>query len=139
MGGYLDADSATYSPGPVVAAGTYAQWNRFGWCPGLDLRLQGGSQNVRGVLVGPRLAYQPRGHSWMLRPYVAALFGPNELSDYGGHADLRGVTTSGVVGVDIHFDSYVGWRVLEYSKGEFTGIAGVYPQTISTGIVFHIP
>jgi hypothetical protein len=138
VGGYLNFGSASKSPGPVPAVGVYAQWNRFGWCPGLDLRLQGGSYNVRGVLVGPRLAYQPKGLSRIFRPYIEVLTGPNELP-YSGHPEPRGVTVTGVVGVDLHYNSHFAWRVLEYSNGDFTGVSGFHPQTVSTGIVVHLP
>ncbi len=139
MGGYLNVGSASESPGPVAALGVYGQWNRYGWCPGLDLRLQGGSYNVRGVLVGPRLAYQPRGIKRIFRPYVEVLLGPNELRDFQGHPEPRGVTLAGVVGVDIHYNSAFGWRLIEYTKGDFTGLSGIHPQTISTGLVIHLP
>jgi hypothetical protein len=49
------------------------------------------------------------------------------------------VTLTGVIGVDLHYDSAFAWRIIEYTKGEFTGVAGVHPQTISTGIVLHLP
>jgi len=140
MGGYALLGSATASPGPVGALGVYGQWNRFGFCPGLDLRLQGGTENVRGVLTGPRLAYQARGSARIFRPYVELLTGPNELRYYRSYPELRGVTVAGVVGIDIHYyNSVFAWRMIEYSKGDFTGVAGVYPQSISTGIVLHLP
>jgi len=139
MGVYFNVGAATLSPGPVAAIGVYGQWNRYGWCPGLDLRLQGGSQNVRGVLTGPRLAYQPMGTTRIFRPYAEVLTGPNELRDFNGHPEVRGVTLAGVVGVDIHYNSAFAWRLIEYTKGEFTGISGSRPQTISTGLLIHLP
>jgi hypothetical protein len=139
IGGYAVLGGASLSPGPIGAMGIYAQWNRFGLCPGLDLRLQGGLQNVRGGLTGPRLAYQPTGPARIFRPYVEILTGPNEISDYRSYPELRGVTLAGAVGLDLHYKSAIAWRVIEYTKGDFSGIAGVYPQTISTGIVLHLP
>ncbi len=124
--------------------GIYGQWNRFGFCPGLDLRLQGNSQNLRGYLVGPRVAFQPRGRLRPFRLYAEGLFGKNELTSHAlglnpPSYEYAGINRVAVIGLDVHYNSAVGWRVIEFSKGDFTGLPGSHPQTIQTGILFHFP
>jgi hypothetical protein len=147
VGGTIDQTPPPHSGAVVGSAGIYAQWNRFGLCPGLDLRIQGNQNDLHGYLVGPRVAFQPRGNLRPLRLYAEGLFGKNEISNYapsyavfnGPAVDLVGVNRSIVFGLDLHTDSAFGWRVIEFSKGDFTGLPGSHPQTITTGIIIHFP
>ena len=43
------------------------------------------------------------------------------------------------VGLDLHSGSPFSWRVIEFTKGDFSGVPGSHPQTIMTGIVLHLP
>jgi len=150
VGGYATLGGAIEQapppvPGTVIgAAGVYAQWNRFGLCPGLDLRIQGNQGQLHGYLVGPRLAYQPRNSLRPFRLYGEALFGKNEITQSGSGLDTSsreyvGVDRVAVIGLDLHADSAFAWRVIEFSKGDFTGLSGSHPQAILTGIVLHLP
>lgn len=148
LGSAIEETPPPHSSVFTANAGIYAQWNRFGLCPGLDLRAQGNSDYLHGYLVGPRLAYQPRGHYRPLRPYVEALFGKNEINYSPPLTNTAlnpistphtGVTRAIAVGLDLHPDSVLSWRVLEFTKGDFTGLPGSYPQTLTTGLVLHIP
>jgi hypothetical protein len=137
------ANSGTFA----AAAGLYAQWNRFGLCPGLDVRIQGNQSQLHGYLVGPRVAYQPRHRLRPFRFYAEALFGKNEITQntvsssglVTASKDLSGVNRVALIGLDLHGDSAFAWRVIEFSKGDFTGLSGSHPQTIMTGIVLHLP
>lgn len=131
----------------VGAVGIYAQWNRYGLCPGLDLRIQGNSSQLHGYLVGPRVVYQPKGRMNPFRPYAEALFGKNE-TPYNTATpgilnptfnSITGTTRAFAIGLDLHSDSAFAWRILEFTKGDFTGIPNSHPQTITTGIVLHLP
>jgi hypothetical protein len=147
LGGAIEETPTSHSGSTVGAAGIYAQWNRFGLCPGLDLRVQGSQSELHGYLVGPRVAYQPRNSLRPFRLYAEALFGKNEITQNTASAsglitsssDLSGVNRAAVIGLDLHADSAVAWRVIEFSKGDFTGLAGSRPQTIMTGILIHLP
>jgi hypothetical protein len=147
VGGASAAVPSTSSPYAIGTVGIYAQWNRYGLCPGLDLRIQGNASQLHGYLVGPRVAYQPRGRQNPLRLYAEALFGKNE-SPYNraivGVLDpafnsYTGTTRAVAIGLDFHSDSAFAWRVIEFTKGDFTGIPNSHPQTITTGIVLHLP
>ena len=144
-GGGADAapKSGRYIAGTV---GLYAQWNRYGFCPGLDVRVQGNTSEVHGYLIGPRMAYQPRGRTNPFRLYAEGLFGKDEIPGDTANTALipasgsrTGVTRALAVGLDLHSDSPFAWRVIEFTKGDFTGIPGSHPQTIMTGIVLHLP
>lgn len=150
IGGAIEDTPPPHSGYPVGAIGLYAQWNRYGLCPGLDLRIQGNGSHLHGYLVGPRVAYQPR--SERLRPfrlYAEALFGKNEVTYTPSTSDIYppipalreyvGTTRSIVIGLDLHVTAPIDWRVLEFSKGDFSGLPGSYPQTLQTGILFHFP
>jgi len=148
IGGAIEDTPPPHTGHPIGAIGLYAQWNRYGLCPGLDLRLQGNGSHLHGYLVGPRVAYQPRSES--LRPfrlYAEGLFGKNEVTyspDTSGLFTIPatehiGVTRSIVIGLDFHVTAPFDWRVIEFSKGDFTGLPGSYPQTLETGILFHFP
>lgn len=141
VGGYVAAGGGSVAIGAV---GLYSQWNRTGFCPGLDLRLQGNTGNLHGALVGPRLAYQSKGQFRDFHPYVEALFGPNEFPrpSTPGIAfppSYRGVTSAAIIGVDLDSNEVFRWRVIEFSRETFSGLAGVSPYTITTGIVLHLP
>ena len=147
VGGTVDQTPPPHSGAFAGSAGIYAQWNRFGLCPGLDLRIQGNQNDLHGYLAGPRVAFQPKGSLRPFRLYAEGLFGKNEITYYapsdavftGPAIDRVGVNRSIVVGLDLHMDSAFGWRVIEFSKGDFTGLSGSHPQTIMTGIVVHFP
>lgn len=150
LGGAIEDTPPPHSGYTVGAIGLYAQWNRYGLCPRVDLRIQGNGNQLHGYLVGPRVAYQPRRESMRpLRLYVEALFGKNEVSyspDTSGiytpsavPKEYVGVTRSIVIGLDLHLAAPIDWRVVEFSKGDFTGLHGSYPQTLQTGILFHFP
>jgi hypothetical protein len=142
LGAAIEDTPPPHSGYTVGAIGLYAQWNRYGLCPGLDLRTQGNSEHLHGFLVGPRVAYQPRGRLRPLRPYIEGLFGRNEVSfspDTSAETAYTGVTRSIVIGLDVHVHAVFDWRVVEFSKGDFTGLHGSYPQTLQTGILFHFP
>jgi hypothetical protein len=147
LGGAIEDTPPPHSGTVIVAAGAYAQWNRYGLCPGLDLRIQGNQSQLHGYLVGPRAAYQPRGSLRPFRLYAEGLFGKNEVSDSPATGNLFtapstehvGVTRSIVIGLDLHTGTVFDWRVIEFSKGDFTGLPGSYPQSITTGIVLHLP
>jgi hypothetical protein len=153
LGGVLDETSQSYSGGIAGLAGIYGQWNRNGWCPGLDARLQGNNEDLHGGLFGPRLAYKPEGVLSDFHPYIELLAGPNELpqnainpatiiSPGSGSPTLpsrRGVLVTGAIGLDVNYGTHVRWRVIEFTKGTFTGLAGSQPSTIMTGIVVHVP
>jgi hypothetical protein len=143
FGGGIEDTPPPHSEYPVGAIGLYAQWNRFGTSPGLDLRLQGDANHLHGFLVGPRLAYQPRGNLRPFRPYIEGLFGRNEVSysppSGGPSAEYAGVTRSIAIGLDLHTGTPFDWRVIEFSKGSFTGLQGSAPQTVMTGILIHFP
>lgn len=72
----------------VKGRSLYGQWNRYGFCPGLDVRVQGNTGDVHGYLVGPRVAYQPRGRMNPFRLYAEGLFGKNEVPDYAAITSL---------------------------------------------------
>jgi hypothetical protein len=147
VGGTVDETPPPHSGAVAGSAGIYAQWNRFGLCPGLDLRIQGNQNALHGYLVGPRVAFQPRGSLRPFRLYAEGLFGKNEISYSaptdgvftGPAIDRVGANRSIVFGLDLHTDHAFGWRVIEFQKGDFTGLPGSHPQTITTGIVLHIP
>ena len=147
IGGASIAAPSTTGPYAAGTVGIYAQWNRYGLCPGLDLRIQGNSNQLHGYLTGPRVAYQPRGRMNPLRPYVEAIFGKNESpynpSTVGGLSSTipsrTGTTRALAIGLDVHSESVFAWRVIEFTKGDFTGISGSNPQSITTGIVLHLP
>jgi hypothetical protein len=128
----------------VGAAGLYGQWNRRGLCPGLDLRLQGNSSYLHGALVGPRLAYKPSGDLHAFHPYIEALFGPNEYprpaTPFNSYLpSYRGITSAVVIGLDGDLTPHVRFRIVEYTRETFTGLAGANPYTVTTGIVLHLP
>lgn len=147
FGGAIEDTPPPHSGYPVGAIGLYAQWNRFGLSPGLDLRLQGNQSHLHGFLIGPRVAYQPRGNLRPFRPYIEGLFGKNEVSyspDTSGlfttpATEHVGVTRSIAIGLDLHTRTGLDWRVIELSKGDFTGLHGSYPQTVMTGVLIHFP
>jgi hypothetical protein len=142
LGGAIEDTPPPHTGYAVGAIGLYGQWNRYGLCPGVDLRIQGNSEHLHGFLVGPRVAYQPRGKLRPLRPYIEGLFGKDEVSyspDTSVETIYTGVTRSIVIGLDLHVHAVFDWRVVEFSKGDFTGLPGSYPQTLQTGIVFHFP
>lgn len=121
----------------------YGQWTRGGFSPGLDLRWQGNDSYLHGVLAGPRLSYRSDGNLRSFHPYVEALFGPNQFSSslpgYDPAAVKTGVTSMGAIGLDVDYTPTIRWRVLEYTKGYFSGGGGLQPYTLSTGIVLHLP
>jgi hypothetical protein len=143
LGGAIEDTPPPHSGYPVGALGLYTQWNRFGFSPGLDFRIQGNGSHLHGFLVGPRVAYQPRGKMRPFRPYAEGLFGKNEFSDTpllnGSLTNYTGVTRSIAVGLDLHTGAPFEWRVIEFSKGSFTGLQGSSPQTVMTGILIHFP
>jgi hypothetical protein len=149
VGGAIEDTPPPHHGYAVGASGLYALWNRYGFCPGLDLRLQGNGDHLHGYLVGPRVAYQPRSERLRsFRLYAEGLFGKNEVSyspDTGtsslvpAQKEYIGTTRSIVIGLDLHTGTPFDWRVLEFSKGDFTGLHGSYPQTITTGILIHFP
>ncbi len=81
------------------------------------------------------------------RLYAVGLFGKNEVSYTPSSSNVFsatpaehiGVTRSIVFGLDMHTGTGFDWRVIEFSKGTFTGLAGSYPQTLQTDILFHVP
>jgi len=142
VGGAANSTPGTQGAYAAGTVGLYAQWNRYGLCPGLDLRIQGNSSQLHGYLVGPRVVYQPRGKLNPFRPYAEALFGKNETPYNTANqtfSSITGTTRAFAIGLDLHSDSAFAWRVIEFTKGDFTGIPGSHPQTITTGIVLHLP
>jgi hypothetical protein len=136
-------DHTQTDPVSVPLFGLFADFTHHAVRPGIDLRAEAGRIAVRGLLVGPRVSYNYR----TLHPYAAGLFGPNHYGDdssilIGAPStanDHHGVTAKLAVGIDSEISSYVCWRVVEYSLGNFNGIPNSHPQTFSTGIVFRIP
>ncbi len=49
------------------------------------------------------------------------------------------LTSAAVIGIDLDSNEVFRWRVIEFSKETFSGVAGVNPYTITTGIVLHLP
>jgi hypothetical protein len=134
---------------PIGALGLYARWNRYGHCPGLDVRVHGNGSQLHGYLVGPRVAYQPRNPRMRpLRLYAEGLFVKNEVSY--SHNTATSITqrhTEGTCRRDpIHRprprsprQRTLEWRVSEFSKGDITGLRSSYPQTLQRGLLFHFP
>ena len=142
VGGASGNPPSSNSPYPAGTVGIYAQWNRYGLCPGLDLRIQGNSGQLHGYLVGPRVVYQPRGKLNPFRLYAEGLFGKNEIpynTATQTFNSITGTTRAFAIGLDLHADSAFAWRVIEFTRGDFTGIPNSHPQTITTGIVLHLP
>jgi hypothetical protein len=147
LGGAIEETPPPHYGTIISSAGVYAQWNRYGLCPGVDLRIQGNGNQLHGYLVGPRVAFQPRGKLRPLRPYAEGLFGKNAINyspETSGvfsvpESERVGVTRSIVIGLDLHAGAMFEWRVIEFSKGDFTGLQGSYPQTLQTGLLFHFP
>ena len=141
------AHTPHYGSGTAIPlAGVYAEWVRHRIRPGLDLRVEGGTNGVHGTLVGPTVSVvTAEGH---MRPYAEALFGPNSanLDTPGGvviepgqpvpNTNRDGVTAQGVAGLDFAVSRFCSWRV-EFSQSSFSGIAGSHPHAITTGIVVH--
>ena len=52
--------------------------------------------------------------------------------------DRHGITTQGIIGVELDTSPHVRWRIIEISQSNFSGIPGSSPRSFSTGIVLHI-
>jgi hypothetical protein len=128
----------------IPLAGVYAEWNRHRVRPGLDLRIEGGTNGVHGPLVGPTASVAIA--EGQMRPYVEALFGPNNanLDTPGGvliepgqplpNTNRDGVTAQGVAGLDFALSRFCSWRI-EFSQSSFSGIAGSHPHAITMPVV----
>lgn len=79
-------------------------------------------------------------------PYAETLFGPDyftvsQVSQSRSPIplDKEGITSEVVIGVEADLRRYLRWRVLEFTKGTFSGVSGSQPQSLITGIVIHVP
>lgn len=129
-------------PYTFSTAGGYLQYTSRLFQPGLDLRISGSTSSVHGLLVGPRLAFAPRGNFGVLHPYAEALFGPNTFTTVPSQIPFtsvhqNGVTSEAVLGLDLDLTPHVRWRALEASFGSFSGIPNAYPISLSTGFTWH--
>ena len=131
-------------PSPVGTSlfGGYLEWDRRGIKPGVAIRGKGGTLGIRGVLVGPRISSQ----FGALHPYAEALFGPNHLESSPALppnsavvVDRKGITSELAVWVEAEFSRHFRWRVVEFTAGNFSGVPGSRPRSLSTGIVLHLP
>jgi hypothetical protein len=52
-------------------------------------------------------------------------------------SDYRGITSEGVVGLDVGNCGLFHWRVVEVAFGSFSGISGSKPVTVSTGVLIR--
>lgn len=126
----------------IPLVGAYVEWARYAIQPGLDVRGEAGTLGVRGTLVGPRLAYRFR----IFHPYAEALFGPNHLevsppgkSTSAQPLDRRGITSEVAIGLEADLHPHIRWRVVEFTKGSFSGVSGSRPQSLTTGLVIRLP
>ena len=131
-----------HSPGTsccaeILLAGVYVEWLRPRVHPGLDVRGEGGTLGVRGTLVGPRASMT----FGRIHPYAEVLIGPNYASlGYSGDTEIdrHGITTQGVIGLELDTSPHVRWRIIEFTQSSFSGIPNSNPRAFSTGIVIHI-
>jgi hypothetical protein len=141
------AHTPHYGSGTAIPlAGVYAEWVKHRVRPGLDLRIEGGTNGVHGPLVGPTISVTTA--QGYMRPYAEVLFGPNSanLDTPGGviiepgqpvpDTNRDGVTAQGVVGLDFAVSRFCSWR-LEFTQSRFSGIPDSHPHAITTGIVIH--
>lgn len=120
--------------------------NRFSipfFALGLDGRgsvVGSGSTSIVSGLVGPRIVFKP--HILPIMPYVEALVGAGHAQFGEGSATTNATKLeyNFVGGVDYTFFPRFDWRVVEFSYGGLSGLAGSFnPRTLSTGIVFRLP
>ncbi len=98
---------------------------------GLDLRSNGTSATLSGLLVGPRVAASYK----ILNFYAEGLFGPNHLNP----GQVHGVTSELVVGLEEGLSRHWRWRMLEFTDGRFDGVEHSRPRSLTTGLVLHLP
>jgi hypothetical protein len=125
-------------------AGLYGEWLSPPHMPFINLGLE--IRDERGPIVGPRISSAGSG-TWHL--YGAGLFGPTHsiynpgtvVYPYGTKLPDNtryGVTSEGVVGIDLDLSRHLRWRILELSGASFTGIQGSHWFNIESGVSLHL-
>lgn len=133
-----------YKVGHLVKLGVDARGTLTNTKRGAFINANGGGAHVNSALFGVRAVFNAPVMNTVLRPYVQGSVGLGR-SNYGilygsnGVVDKTSFEYMGYAGIDIPLAPFMDFRLVEFGVGALND-NHTYPlQSVSSGIVFHLP